>query len=235
MPEMSGRARRAAVKIVLLTLGRLVRVEHPERLARVPEPAIFALNHSNSFESVVVPAALMHLRGGRQIHFLVDWMFLRLPGLGWLIRQCEPIPVYTKPARWRLGEAHRRARMKRPVLDACLERLAAGGSLGLFPEGTRNRDPRLLLRGRGGLGELVLRSDAPVVPVGIHYPAAAGLGRAPRLGRLVLRVGEPLEFHAEREAAHGRDGRERRALARGAVARVMASLLELSGKKEIPS
>ena len=41
---------------------------------------------------------------------------------------------------------------------------------------------RLRMRGRAGVGELVLRSSAPVVPVGIHYPAAARLGRSSSAG-----------------------------------------------------
>ena len=76
-----------------------------------------------------------------------------------------------------------------------------------------------------------LRSSAPVVPVGIHYPAAARLGRPPRLGRTVLRPGLPLAFEEERAAATGLVPRERLALARQVVGRVMAELAELSGKK----
>jgi 1-acyl-sn-glycerol-3-phosphate acyltransferase len=215
----------------MLTFGRLVEVEDAERIARAPEPAIFALNHNNAFESVVVPATLIHLRGGRRVGFLTDWMYLCLPGLGWLMRQSEAIPVYGKPARWRLGEGYRLERRREPVVEACLERLAAGRSLGVFPEGTRNPDPARLLRPRSGLGEIVLRSAAPVVPVGIHYPAAGRLGRAPRVGRLVLRPGEPLFFPEERRAAREAAGGERREAVRRVVSRVMAELQELSGKR----
>lgn len=219
-----------ALKVLMLTFGRLVRVEAPGRLSHLPEPAVFALNHNNSFESLLVPVTLIYWRGGGLLHFLIDWMFLHIPVIGWVMRQCEPVPVYTKPARFRLGERHRRARLQEgSVVDACLARLAAGGSLGLFPEGTRNQDPGRLLRGRSGLGEIVLRSGVPVVPVGIHYPAAARLGRIPRLGRIVLRIGDPLDFPTEREQAAG-DPRAWRDASRRVVARVMAALEELSGK-----
>lgn len=233
LPEMPRLSRRIALKTVLATFGHLVEVEAAERLAAAPEPAIFAFNHNTSFESVLAPCALLYLRGGRPLHFLVDWMYLDVPLLGWVIRQCDPIPVYQKPARSGRREAYRRLRAKEPVLDLCLARLAAGGSLGIFPEGTRNPDPERLLRGRSGVGELVLRSTAPIVPVGIHYPDWERLGRAPRLGRLVLRVGLPLDFTAEREAAGPASGRTRRAAAQNAVARVMASLEELSGKTRL--
>ena len=184
---------------------------------------------------MLVPTTLIWLREGRPLHFLVDWMFLHLPLLGWVLRQCEPIPVYSKPAKRRWREEHRLERLKTPILDACLERLAAGGSLGIFPEGTRNQDPRRLLRARGGVGELVLRTSVPVVPIGIHYPAAERLGRPPRVGRMVVRIGAPVDLAAERAAATDTPtGRPRRELARQAAARVMAAIAELTGKTYQP-
>lgn len=233
LPAMADRRTRAAMKALMLAFGPLFEVERPARIA-LPGPVLFALNHSNSTEAVLVPAALMWLRGGAPVCFLADWMYLHLPVAGWLLRRAGVIPVYRKPARWRFREAHRLERSRRPVLDACLARLAAGASVGIFPEGTRNRDPERLLRGRAGLGELVLRSSVPVVPVGIHYPAAARLGRAPWLGRLVLRPGEPLAFREERRAAEGLGPREQLALARRIVERVMADLASLSGKTPKP-
>ncbi len=237
LPGMTGRPRRAALKAVMLAFSPWMEVERPERIA-LPGPVLFALNHSNSVESVVIPSALLWLRQGSPVHFLADWMYLRIPGVGWLLRQGEVIPVYGKPARFRLLENHRleRRRSSAPeTLNACLDRLAAGACVGIFPEGTRNSDPRRLLRGRGGLGELVLRSAAPVVPVGVHYPAAGRLGRAPRVGRFVLRPGEPLDFRKERETGReaGLPRRERSVLSRQIVATVMSELARLSGKSDL--
>lgn len=229
-PVSLDRPARAALSVLRLAFGPLLDVERPERIA-LPGPAIFALNHNNSAEAVLVPAALMWLRGGEPVCFLADWMYLHVPAVGWLLRRAGVIPVYRKPARWRFREAYRLERSRRPVLDDCLARLASGASVGIFPEGTRNRDPERLLRGRSGLGELVLRSSAPVVPVGIHYPAASRLGRPPRLGRTVLRPGLPLTFEEERAAATGLVPRERIVLARRVVGRVMSGLAELSGKQ----
>lgn len=232
VPHLPG-VRGLLLRTVMTFFGPLVSIEGAERLARAPEPAIFALNHNSSFESIVVPMALIWLRRGRMLHFLIDWMYLRWPVIGWVMRKSEPIPVYGKPARWRLGERYRRQRMRQPVLDACLDRLAAGGSLGIFPEGRRNRRLDSLLRGRPGLGEIVLRSTASVVPVGIRFPAAERLGRPPVVGRIVLVIGEPLDFREEREErarATCLSTGARRALARTVVARVMSEISRLSGK-----
>jgi 1-acyl-sn-glycerol-3-phosphate acyltransferase len=235
LPHLRGAGRRAILKSLLLACGPLLEVERADRLTRVAEPAIFALNHANYAEALLAPAALVYLRRGRAVHFLADWMFLELPLLGPLLRLGEPIPVFGKRARFGWGEARRHAGRREPALDRCLARLAGGASLGLFPEGRRNRGPRRLLVPRPGLGELALRAGVPVVPIGIRYPAAARLGRAPHLGRTVLAVGEPVDLAAERErfAAVAGDPAARaarRALARRAAARVMAALGELSDR-----
>jgi 1-acyl-sn-glycerol-3-phosphate acyltransferase len=227
----------------MLTLGQLVAVEHRERLAAVPEPAIFALNHRNRLEALLAPTVLIYLRRGAPLHFLADWMFVEAPGLGWLLRQSEPVAVYGKPALWKWRDGYRRERLRRPALDACLDWLERGESVGIFPEGTRNRDAGRLLRGRPGLGELALRSGAPVVPVAIKYPPQ-------RPTCMVLAIGEPLDFAAERRelaatpaatlaAAAGRGTRcpppqprspALRDLSRRVVDRVMAALAAELGK-----
>jgi 1-acyl-sn-glycerol-3-phosphate acyltransferase len=160
-------------------------------------------------------------------------MFVEAPGLGWLLRRSEPIPVYGKPARWRWRERHRRECLRVPVVDTCMEWLRRGESIGIFPEGTRNRQGGGLLRGRLGLGQLVLAAAAapampampavPVVPIAIRYPASTRLGRTPRVGRLVLSIGEPLDFASERRQSASAPAC-RRELARHVVDRVMAAL-----------
>jgi 1-acyl-sn-glycerol-3-phosphate acyltransferase len=42
----------------------------------------------------------------------------------------------------------------------------------VFPEGTVNRNPRRLLVGRVGMSRLSLETGAPIVPIGIRFPAA---------------------------------------------------------------
>lgn len=236
----------ALLRGTALTLGRGLAVEGAGRLAAAGDPAILALNHNNTVESLAVPAAVQIVRGGRPVSYLVDWMYLQIPVTGWLIGRCDPIPVWRKRARWGLWERRRRegAARRDPIAEA-LGRLAEGRSVGLFPEGTRNRRGDRLLRGRSGLGRLVLASTAPVLPLGIHYPAAERLGRVPRIGRAVVRVGEPLDFAAERAAwreAQGDAGgdlarlrRLERRLGRRAVERVMAELAALSGKNSTPA
>jgi 1-acyl-sn-glycerol-3-phosphate acyltransferase len=225
LPHFRRPLTRTLCRSLVLTLGQLAEVRHGERLAGLPEPAIFALNHSNALEALLVPSLLLYLRQGRPLHFLADWMYLEAPLIGWLLRQSEPVPVYGKPARFRLRERHRREQLRRPVLAACLDHLQRGESIGIFPEGTRNRRAGPLLRGRLGLGELALAATAavPVVPIAIRYPAAQRLGRPPHVGRLHLSIGLPLDLAAEHRSLAAEPAR-RRALARRVVERVMAAL-----------
>lgn len=227
-----GKARDGALRALLAAFGRMLEVEGAERLADRGAPVIFALNHGNAAEALLAPAALTWLSGGRPIHFLADWMYLELPLVGRLLRLSQPIPVFGKPARWRWRESVRLAGLAEPALDRALARLESGGSVGIFPEGTRNADPERLRPGRSGLGELALRSTAAIVPVGLHYPAAARLGRIPLLGRTLVRVGEPLDLTEEREQlrAAGFERSARRGLARAVVARTLAALADLAGK-----
>jgi len=236
LPYLSSLFDRTLLRLVAGAHRPLVHIENPLHLAAIDDPAIFALNHNNYFESIGVPAALFFHRGGRLIHFMVDWMFLHLPLVGWLIRQTEPVPVYTKSARWRFGETYRQSRRRRSPLVACLDLLERGESVGIFPEGTRNPDPGTMLRGRVGAGRLVLRSDAPVVPVGIEFPAARRLGRVPAAGRLHIRIGEPLHFAEERRTVQRLDegSHERRrvesTLGRLVIDRMMCAIAELCSK-----
>ena len=192
LSEAPGRSRRALLRIVLLASAGTVRVEGRANLERAPPGSIFVLSHHNSWEAVLAPAALVALRRGRPIRFLVDWMIAEQPLTSWLVRAIDPIPVYRKRARFGWRE-HRRREMRGfdPLAEAAAT-LARGGDVGLYPEGMRQRDPWRLGALRRGLARLALASGAPIVPVGVELPARDRLGRLPFLGRIVLRVGEPL-------------------------------------------
>ena len=82
----------------------------------------------------------------------------------------------------------------RPLLEA----LDTGASLVLFPEGTRSKDGTLQAP-QAGIGLLVHKSGAPVVPVGIsgtHKMLPVG-GKVPRRARLTIQFGTPMHFGAD--------------------------------------
>lgn len=235
LPNFPSAVDRVLLRSLTAVFGRAVEESDLAPIAGIPDPAIYAFNHNNSFEVLAVPPKLIRARGDRPIHFFVDWMFLHIPVIGWILRHGQPIPVYTKPARFRIGERYRQSRLAVSPLDTALDLLAEGRCVGIFPEGTRNPDPSTLRRGRLGLGHLIALSDAPVVPIGIAFVGAANRRRVPHIGRIRVRIGEPLAFR-DRRARLREVGSapERRAVLRRVSREVidltMLALSALSGK-----
>ncbi len=157
-------------------------------------PVIFVSNHNCSYETLLLASFIMYHAKGRKVHFLSDWMYGRLPALGWLMNQFGTIYTYGKRARWKWLDGQRPVSPANPM-QSCLYMLRQGHAVALFPEGTRNRDPLRLRRGRRGAGYLALHSSAPVFPVGIDFPDRYKKNRIPRWGRLILRCGYPLIFN----------------------------------------
>lgn len=116
------------------------------------------------------------------------------------------------------------------TLTSCLRAIAAGRSIGIFPEGKANADPRFLLRGRNGVGHLVLQTGVEVVPIGIDFERRPERERVPALGKIILRVGARLRFVGSRRVFRGRKQRTLRRRAAAAVDLIMRNLAVLSGK-----
>jgi 1-acyl-sn-glycerol-3-phosphate acyltransferase len=116
------------------------------------------------------------------------------------------------------------ARAGLDMLEAALDLLRQGALFGIYPEGTRSPDGRLY---RGGW--LALNSGLPVIPV-----AMSGTDRVlppghkvPRVGKIKIRVGEPLTFEAARSLPSA--SRQRRAI----TDEVMKAIQTLSGQEYV--
>ncbi len=152
------------------------------------DPFVLALNHATRFEAVALPPLLVYHRNGRRVHFLADWNFQMIPGIGLLYRRSGAIVVTRKSARPRFLNALKPLYAhKEPSHVRALAHLKAGRSIAIFPEGTVNRDPERLLRGRWGAARLSLEAGVPVVPGGIRDANANG-----RRPRLEISFGPPL-------------------------------------------
>jgi 1-acyl-sn-glycerol-3-phosphate acyltransferase len=107
---------------------------------------ILAANHASFLDPPLVGSGLH-----RQINFLARASLFRYPGVGWLLRNWNSVPVERDGG----GAAG---------LKSILDRLLAGGAIILFPEGTRTKDGKLQ-PARSGIGLTVIKSDAVVIPV----------------------------------------------------------------------
>jgi 1-acyl-sn-glycerol-3-phosphate acyltransferase len=169
----------------VLTVGGLdhVRATH--------DPFILAINHSTPTQSLLVPALLVLHRGGRLIHFFADWNFRLIPGIGLIYRRAQTITVTRKSAKPAFLNVLKPFYMAPPsALERARRQLANGHSVGIFPEGTINRDPERLLPGHRGAAYLSLATGTPVIPVGIQFPGAAG--RIDDHARMEVAIGAPL-------------------------------------------
>lgn len=175
---------------------------------------LIASNHLSFVDSLVIPIV-----APRKVRFLAKSDYFTGTGIkgalskGWF-EGMGMIPVDRDDTRAALDS-----------LDIALEVLAAGEAFGIYPEGTRSRDG-LLYRGRVGVAHLALTAGVPVVPVGLQgtehlQPVGSSL---PRLAKVTVRFGPPLDFTGEYDGVPlGRARRE-------ATDRIMAAIGDLSGQ-----
>ena len=153
---------------------------------RVPAtgPVILAANHASFLDPPLVGSGLH-----RPINYLARESLFRFPGIGALLRSWNSVPVDRDGG----GAAG---------LRAILERLLAGGGIILFPECTRTQDGKLQ-PARSGIGLVVIKSTAPVVPVRTFgtYEAYGRHIKFPRPRQVAVKYGRPLQFEKLRAEA----------------------------------
>jgi 1-acyl-sn-glycerol-3-phosphate acyltransferase len=188
---------RLLVRSILTCFSRFFKVSNEAVLKITPDPVIFTFNHNNYWEALVVASYLLTRRPGKKLAFLSDWMFGRLPVFSYFLNRIDPIYTYRKRPRFAALNKYQQKADGEAVCQACLQRLSNQQSLGIFPEGTRNKNPHQLKRGRKGVGEIALRSGAPVLPVGIAFSRRPANGHVPFFSPITLKFGSPLTFPEE--------------------------------------
>lgn len=179
--------------LALLARQRIVSIAGLEHIRTANDPFILVLNHSTRTEALLVPALLIFYRGGRIIHFLADWNFRLIPGIGLIYRRAETLSVMRKSARPRVLNALKPLyRHRLTALEQARTHLCAGRSIGIFPEGTVNRDSLALLAGRRGAARLSLETGAPIIPVGIRFPHVQPGQRIGDDAAMAVAIGAPL-------------------------------------------
>jgi len=179
--------------------GNLILVENEKVLETLDSPVIYALNHNCSYEVFLVATYLMKKRKGEKISFLVDWMYGRLPLLGWIFNQIDPIYVFNKLSKYDYLNRYRAQKIldRKPVHEKCIDYLNFNKSIAIFPEGTRNTNPQVLKRGKLGIGLIALETNVPILPIGIDFPSRHKKNRIPKFGPIILRCGQLMNFSNE--------------------------------------
>jgi 1-acyl-sn-glycerol-3-phosphate acyltransferase len=190
-------------------------IEGRENIPRTG-PLLLASNHLSFVDSLVIP-----LVTPRRVVFLAKSEYFTGHGIRgavqrWLFTAVGSIPIQRGTA----GAAQE-------ALDSALEILNDGLAFGIYPEGTRSLDGRLY-RGRTGVAWLALTAGCPVVPVALSgtqdiQPVGS---RIPRIRKITVRFGNPLDFSDLKDAQPG-------AARRQATDAVMAAIHELSGQEVV--
>jgi len=207
------------VRYVLAPTARLVYRPTVHGLANVPltGPVILASNHRAVLDTAVISLVVRRRVRflGKAEYFTADGVRGRvmagfMSGLGY-------VPVERGNVLAGLA-----------ALNAGQRVLNEGGAFAIYPEGTRSTDGRLY-RGHTGVAVLAFSTGAPVVPValtGTERLMPRG-GKVPRLARVTVRFGEPLDFSGWTE--HHLRAR------RAATDEVMAAIQELSRQEYVPA
>ena len=180
-------------------------------------PAIIASNHLSFIDSFFMPLVIQ-----RRVTFLAKSDYFRGRGLkgrltAGFFKGAGQLPVDRSGGR--ASEA---------AIRTGLRVLGQGELLGIYPEGTRSPDGRLY-RGRTGVARLALEAKVPVIPVAmIGTDKVQPIGRRlPRLGRVGIRFGKPLDF----SRYEGMEGD--RFILRSVTDQIMYELMEIGGQEYV--
>ena len=189
---------------------------HPDRVPAVG-PVILASNHASFIDPPLVGAGL-----SRPVNYLARNTLFEVPLLARVLRSWKVVPVDRDSG----GGAG---------LKAIFDRLLEGGIILLFPEGTRSSNGELR-RAKPGVGLVVIKSAAPVVPVRV-FGTFAAYGRhlkVPRPRRLSVKYGHPRDFQALRQEARNCSKPRLKEIYQQAADEIMNAIARIEPRKATP-
>ncbi|MBV9291511.1 MAG: 1-acyl-sn-glycerol-3-phosphate acyltransferase [Frankiales bacterium] len=205
--------------IVLGPILKLLFRPYVEGAENIPDTggAILASNHLSFSDSIFLP-----LKVKRRVTFLAKAEYFTGRGVkgrltAGFFKGVGQVPIDRSGGR--ASEA---------ALRKGLEILNNGELLGLYPEGTRSHDGKLY-RGKTGVARLAIETGVPVIPVAmINTFDIQPPGKViPRIMRVGIRIGEPLDFSRY-------EGMESdRFVLRSITDEIMYELMQLSGQEYV--
>jgi len=169
---------------IILRLGGIALKIKGEENIDPKQPYIFMVNHQSNIDIPVLVQALARF----QLRWIAKKELLRVPFFGWAMWATKHITVDRSDPVDALKS-----------LERAKEKIAAGISVVIFPEGTRSRDGRLLRFKKGGF-LLALQARTQIVPVTIN-----GSGRVlpsggwkSRPGVIEVVIGKPIAVEGHR-------------------------------------
>jgi 1-acyl-sn-glycerol-3-phosphate acyltransferase len=201
---------------IIARLFLSLRVIHPERMIE-EGPVILASNHQSYFDP-----PLVGICSRRDVYYLARKTLLNVPLLGKLLPHINVIPVD-------------RDGNDMSALKTIIRLVRSGNGVVLFPEGTRSPDGRLQ-RGKPGIGLIIAKTGAPVLPMRI-FGANEAFPKGSKTitpSPVTVVVGDPIRFTPE-ELDPAFCGGDERALYQNLSDRVMAAITALQLPESLPS
>ena len=164
-----------------------MKVIHPERMIE-EGPLVLAVNHSSYFDP-----PLAGICSKRAVYYLARKDLMKWPLLGPLFPQMNVIPV-------------ERGGNDMSALRDVIKKVRQGNGIVLFPEGTRSKDGNLQ-SGKAGIGLIIAKTKAPVLPMRIFgaYEAFPKGTRGLKLTKIRVVIGEPIHLTPEEIGDNSRE------------------------------
>lgn len=175
-------------------VGMRLTVEGMDHLKQVPGPAVFVANHMSTLETFVLPSVIQPVK---PVTFVVKDSLINYPIFGAVMRSRDPVVVGRKNPREDLVA----------VLSGGEQRLRAGTSIVVFPQGTRFAAVEASQFNTLG-AKLAVRAGTPLIPVALETLAWGTGKRLKDFGKVDpgrpvrIRIGPPLVPSGKGAEAH---------------------------------
>lgn len=158
----------APITKVLTSLVFKIKCEGKENLPK--EGAyIVSCNHLTSFDPL-----LLAVRSGRPIHFMAKYETFEKPFTRFFLTHLNSFPV-------------KRGSSDKSSIEYAINLIKSGHVIGIFPEGTRNKEGGEPLKAKSGVALIAKATNSDVVPCSIYFGEKKGI-RTPvtvRFGKLI--------------------------------------------------
>lgn len=145
--------------------------------------AIMACNHLSYGETFLLPAMIR-----RRMTFPVKAEMFQMTSVGgrivgWFLTAVGQVPIDRSGGR-----------ASAAGMSPVMQRLADGGLVGIFPEGTRSPDGRMY-KAKTGVARMALEARVPIIPVGmVGTEFSKGLFGIPLMKHPGMIIGEPIDI-----------------------------------------